>query len=72
MGGGQRTRGYALSTLVADITYAARPESGELIFSASTPKGEEWIGTPELTMSIAQAKTFRESAERDGLTIHPK
>ncbi len=53
----------------ADITYS--PGGDLIIFSACTKKGEEWMGAPEHSVPIPQAKEYREAAEADGLIVKP-
>jgi hypothetical protein len=41
----------------------------ETMFRANTPKGEEFLGGVELTMSNEEAHTFIQDARAAGLTV---
>jgi hypothetical protein len=47
----------------ADITFSMSEDQTEVIFSASTPKGEEWMGAPEVTVPTREAMEYRQEAE---------
>jgi hypothetical protein len=53
----------------ADIMFSIDWEAGEVTFSASTRQAERWMGCTEKTVPLADAKTFRETAEAEGLTV---
>ncbi len=44
-------------------------EAGEGTFSASTRQAKLWMGCSEKTVPLADVKTFRETAEAEGLTV---
>ena len=48
---------------MADITFAISDDQTEVVFSASTPRGEEWMGAPEVTRSVEDAPHYRQAAE---------
>ena len=52
---------------MADITFSSSEDHSEVIFSASTPEGEDWMGTPQITMPAGDAKAYREAAEAEGV-----
>jgi hypothetical protein len=52
-----------------DITVSVDANAGEVTFSASTSKAEDWMGSPEETVPLAEAKAYRERAEAAGLTV---
>jgi hypothetical protein len=54
---------------MADITFPMSEDQTEVIFSANTPRGEAWMGTPEVSIPVAEASDFRTSAEGAGLTV---
>jgi hypothetical protein len=54
---------------MADITFSFSDDQTEVVFSASTPKGEEWMEASELSVPTSEAKEFREDAEAAGLTV---
>lgn len=54
---------------MADITFSFDDEQTEAIFTASTPKGEEWLGSPEERVPLGSAKEYREAAEAEGLVV---
>jgi hypothetical protein len=54
---------------MADITYSFSEDQTEVIFSASTPKGEEWMEAPEATVLTSEALEFRQEAEAAGLVV---
>jgi hypothetical protein len=53
----------------ADITFSIDWEAGEVTFSASTRRAKQWMGCTEKTVPLADVKTFRETAEAEGLTV---
>ena len=53
----------------ADITYSSSDDQTEVIFSASTPKGEEWMGGPEVNVPVSEAVGYRQAAEAQGLVV---
>jgi hypothetical protein len=53
----------------ADITFSIDWEAGEATFSASTPQAKQWMGCTKKTVPLADAKTFRETAEAAGLRV---
>ena len=56
---------------MADITFSIDADAGETIFSASTPKGDKFLGSPELTVPNSEAKDYVEKAKSAGLVVVP-
>jgi len=56
---------------MADITYSLSDDQTEVIFSASTQSGEEWLEAPERSIPVTEAKAFREAAQEAGLEVVP-
>lgn len=57
---------------MADITWSTADEQRTVVFSASTPKGEEWMGLPEVkTTAGMEASRYIAAAQKVGLTIVP-
>ena len=54
---------------MADITYSLSKDQSEAVFSANTPKGEEWMAEPETTMPISDAKEYIEAARSAGMVV---
>ena len=54
---------------MVDITYSI--EANKCKFAASTPAGETWIGKPEVTIPVEDARDYREAAQRAGLIVEP-
>jgi hypothetical protein len=52
---------------MADITYSFSDDQSEAVFSAKTPKGEDWMKDSEITMPISEAKECIEAARSTGL-----
>lgn len=50
-----------------DITYSS--EDGETTFSASTAKGEQWMGGPEVVVPDSEAKEYIEAARSASLIV---
>jgi hypothetical protein len=44
---------------------------GHTTFSAHTPAGEKFLGTPKLSVRTSDEDAIRRKAEADGLTIEP-
>ncbi len=53
----------------SDIDYTVHVGHGETTFRANTPKGEEFLGGIDLTMSNEEAHTFIQDARAAGLTV---
>ncbi|MDH2399043.1 hypothetical protein QCM77_03455 [Bradyrhizobium sp. SSUT18] len=53
----------------SDIDYKVDVGRHETTFSANTPKGEEFLGGVDLTMSSEEAHTFIQDARAAGLTV---
>jgi hypothetical protein len=53
----------------SDIDYTVHVGHGETTFRAKTPRGEEFLGGIDLTMSNEEAHTFIQDARAAGLTI---
>jgi hypothetical protein len=56
-------------TIMADITFSFSKNQSKAVFSANTPKGEEWMAESEITMPISDAKEYIESARSVGLIV---
>ena len=54
-----------------DITYSTDEDASEVTFSASTAKGEQWMGGPEKTVSLTEAQAYRAAAEAEDLIVTP-
>ena len=55
----------------SDIDYTVHVGHGETTFRAKTPRGEEFLGGIDLTMSNEEAHTFIQDARAAGLTVKP-
>jgi hypothetical protein len=55
--------------LQGDIDYSLNIDNGETTFRANTPKGQEFLGDPERTVSSADALTLIGDARAAGLTV---
>jgi hypothetical protein len=55
--------------LKGDIDYTVDADAGETTLRANTPKGEEFLDGPELTMPNEEAKAFIEEAREVGLEV---
>ena len=53
----------------SDIDYTVHVGHGETTFRAKTPRGEEFLGGIDLTMSNEDAHTFIQDARAAGLTV---
>jgi hypothetical protein len=53
----------------SDIDYTVDIGRHETTFRANTPKGEEFLGGVDLTMSNEEAHTFIQDARAAGLTV---
>jgi hypothetical protein len=53
----------------SDIDYTVHVGHGETTFRAKTPRGEEFLGGIDLTMSNEEAHTFIQDARAAGLTV---
>ena len=53
----------------SDIHYTVHVGHGETTFRAKTPRGEEFLGGIDLTMSNEEAHTFIQDARAAGLTV---
>ena len=53
----------------SDIDYTVDIGRHETMFRANTPKGEEFLGGVDLTMSNEEAHTFIQDARAAGLTV---
>jgi hypothetical protein len=53
----------------SDIDYTVHVGHGETSFRAKTPRGEEFLGGIDLTMSNEEAHTFIQDARAAGLTV---
>ena len=53
----------------SDIDYTVDVGRHETMFRANTPKGEEFLGGADLTMSNEEAHTFIQDARAAGLTV---
>jgi hypothetical protein len=56
---------------MVDITFATSEDMSEVVFSASTSKGEQWMGAPQVTKPLDEAKDYQELAEAEGLIVKP-
>jgi hypothetical protein len=54
---------------MADITYSFSDDQSEAVFSANTPKGEDWMEESQITMPISEAKECIEAARSAGLVV---
>ena len=54
----------------SDIDYTVDIGRHEMTFRANTPKGEEFLGGVDLTMSNEEAHTFRQHARAARLTVN--
>jgi hypothetical protein len=54
-----------------DITYSTDEDASEVTFSASTAKGEQWMGGPEKTVPLTEAQAYRAAAEAEDLIVTP-
>jgi hypothetical protein len=52
-----------------DIDYTVDARRHETMFRANTPKGEEFLGGVDLTMSNEEAHTFIQNARAAGLMV---
>ncbi|WP_210180959.1 hypothetical protein, partial [Bradyrhizobium valentinum] len=59
----------AMPEAPSDIDYTVDIGRHETMFRANTPKGEEFLGGGELTMSNEEAHTFIQDARAAGLTV---
>ena len=64
-----RDRGGCHARRPSDIDYTVDIGRHETMFRANTPKGEEFLGGVELTMSNEEAHTFIQDARAAGLTV---
>jgi len=53
----------------SDIDYTVHVGHGETTFRAKTPRGEEFLGGIDLTISNEEAHTFIQDARAAGLTV---
>ena len=53
----------------SDIDYTVHVGHGETTFRAKTPRGKEFLGGIDLTMSNEEAHTFIHDARAAGLTV---
>ena len=53
----------------SDIDYTVHVGHGETTFRAKTPRGEEFLGGIDLTMSNEEAHTFIQDARAAGLAV---
>jgi hypothetical protein len=52
------------------MTFSMSDDQTEVIFSASTPQGEEWMGAPEVRKPVGDdALNYRQAAEDAGLIV---
>lgn len=56
-------------TIMADIKFSFSKNQSEVVFSAITPKGEEWMEESEITIPISDAKEYIEAARSVGLVV---
>jgi hypothetical protein len=59
----------AMPEAPSDIDYTVDVGRHETMFRANTPKGEEFLGGADLTMSNEEAHTFIQDARAAGLTV---
>jgi hypothetical protein len=59
----------AMPEAPSDIDYTVDVGRHETMFRANTPKGEEFLGGVDLTMSNEEAHTFIQDARAAGLTV---
>jgi hypothetical protein len=59
----------AMPEAQSDIDYTVDIGRHETTFRANTPKGEEFLGGVDLTMSNEEAHTFIQDARTAGLTV---
>jgi hypothetical protein len=59
----------AMPEAPSDIDYTVDIGRHEAMFRANTPKGEEFLGGVDLTMSNEEAHTFIQDARAAGLTV---
>jgi hypothetical protein len=59
----------AMPEAPSDIDYTVDVGRHETMFRANTPKGEEFLGGIDLTMSNEEAHTFIQDARAAGLTV---
>ena len=60
---------FSMPEAPSDIDYTVVIGRHETIFRANTPKGEEFLGGLDLTMSNEDAHTFIQDARAAGLTV---
>jgi hypothetical protein len=54
---------------MADITFSMSVGLSEVIFSARTPRGEQWMKAREVRRPVAEANAYREAARAAGLIV---
>ena len=59
----------AMPEAPSDIDYTVDVGRHETMFRANTPKGEEFLGGADLTMSNEEAHTFIQDARAAGVTV---
>jgi hypothetical protein len=64
-----RDRGGCHARSTNDIDYTVDIGRHETTFRANTPKGEEFLGGVDLTMSNEEAHSFIQDARAAGLTV---
>jgi hypothetical protein len=57
--------------MVADITTSTSEGMDEVIFTADTPKGEQFLGERERRVPVSEAAALRTAALDAGLTVEP-
>jgi hypothetical protein len=58
-----------MSAITADITTSPNEDHTEIIFTANTPKGDEWMGEHTITKPIEDALGYRDAAINAGLSV---
>ena len=51
---------------MAHITYSISDEQTDVVFSASSTAGEDWMETPEVRVPVGQAQEYRQAAQEAG------
>jgi hypothetical protein len=64
-----RIEEHAMPEAPSDIDYTVDMGRHETMFRANTPKGEEFLGGGDLTMSNEEAHKFIQDARAAGLTV---
>jgi hypothetical protein len=56
---------------MVDITHSMSDDQTEVIFSASTSEGEDWMGDREVRKPVDEAAAYVRAAQEEGLTVKP-